>query len=90
MQTEVVYTYSSSPGETLFLWVWTNDFGTYDAFQAAPSLNQGFNEGEVTISEVRAHMPVTAPAQSPSLAYILTIQNTGGGYTMVDVYNAWQ
>jgi hypothetical protein len=92
MQTAIVYTYSSSPGVTLTLWCWFNDWGTFDAFQAAPSYNQGYNQGTASVTQVRAYMPVADPSlQTPSLAYIVYVKNEGSaGVSMFDVYNAWQ
>jgi len=89
MQTDIIYTYTLAPGQVLYLWFWTSDWGTFNAFQAAPSLNQGFNSGQVSLLQVQANMPVAEP-NFASLAYVLTVQNTGGSLTMTDIYNAWQ
>lgn len=99
MNKAIIYTWAAKPGYHLTLWYWTNDWGTFNAFQAAPSYNQGYNQGVASVSEVRAYMPVVDPAiQVPSLAYIITVQNLSGqagqpdssGFLSIDVYNAWQ
>ena len=93
MQTALLYTWSAPPGFTLYLWWWTNDWGKFHAFSAAPSYNQGFNQGMVAISQVRAYMPVIDPTgpQTPKLAYIITAQNLSGiGVSMYDFFGAWQ
>jgi hypothetical protein len=93
MQTAIIYTFSSlTPGEPFDLWFYTDDWGTFNAFQVAPSYNQGYNQGQVSITSVVANMPVTDPSiNAPQLIYIVNgINQTSIGDTMVDVYNAWQ
>ena len=93
MQTAIIYTFSSlTPGEPFDLWYYTNDWGTFNAFQVAPSFNIGYNQGQVHITSVVANMPVNDPSLHPSqLIYIVNgINQTSTGDTMVDIYNAWQ
>ncbi len=95
MQTAIIYTFSFTAGHTLTLTYWTDDWGTFDAFQAAPSLNQGFNTGVVSVTQVEATMPV-ADENHPSLFYTIVVKNMGNPalnpyeVTMCDIYNAWQ
>jgi hypothetical protein len=99
MNTAIIYTWSAPPGWDLTLWWWTDDWGTFHTFQAAPSHQQGYNQGVASVSEVRAYMPIADPSlQTPTLAYIITVQNLSGesgqpsssGNSMIDVYAAWQ
>lgn len=93
MQTQIIYTFSSSAGDWGYIWVWTNDWGTFNDFQIAPSYNQGYNQGQASITQVQAIMPVADPSlTTPSLAYVVTWKNTGSGpgVSMFDLYNAWQ
>ena len=99
MNTAIIYTWSAVPNSNLTLWWWTDDWGAFHAFQAAPSYNQGYNQGVSTVTEVRAYMPPVDPAQQkPSLAYIISVKNLSGqsgqpnssGNSMIDVYAAWQ
>ncbi|MGO9933710.1 MAG: hypothetical protein ACLPV8_18125 [Steroidobacteraceae bacterium] len=93
MQTAIIYTFSNlKPGETFDLWVYTNDWGTFDTFQVAPSYNQGYNQGRVSITSVVADMPVNDPSLNrPQLIYIVNgINQTSIGDTQTDVYRAWQ
>ena len=95
MQTAIIYTYSNTAGWTLNLTYWTYDWGTFNAFQAAPSLNQGFNAGVVSVTQVEATMPVEDP-NNPALFYTISVKNMGdpklnpSEVTMFDIYNAWQ
>ncbi|HET7892436.1 MAG TPA: hypothetical protein VFL34_12965 [Candidatus Sulfotelmatobacter sp.] len=100
MNTAIIFTWSASPGANLTLWWWTDDWGTFHTFQAAPSYNQGYNQGVASLVQVRAYMPVVDPNQSqtPTLAYIMSVLNLSGqagqpassGHSMIDVYAAWQ
>jgi hypothetical protein len=99
MNKAIIFTWTAPPGWHLTLWWWTDDWGTFHTFQAAPSYNQGYNNGVATVTDVRAYMPPVDPAlQRPSLAYIIGVQNlTGqpgqpnsGGTATIDVYAAWQ
>jgi hypothetical protein len=93
MQTAIIYTFTAlNPGEHFDLWVYTDDWGTFNSFQAAPSLNQGYNQGEVSITSVVAHMPVNDPSLNPpQLIYVVNgINQTSAGATQVDVYRARQ
>jgi hypothetical protein len=99
MNTAIIYTWTAPPNYHLTLWWWTDDWGTFHTFQAAPSYNQGYNQGVASVSQVRAYMPPVDPSlQKPTLAYIMTIQNLSGqagqpsssGNSMIDVYGAWQ
>jgi hypothetical protein len=93
MQTAIIYTFSSlTPGEHFDLWYYVDDWGTFNGFQVAPSLNQGYNQGQVSITSVVANMPVNDPSLNrPQLIYIINgINQSSAGATMVDVYNAWQ
>jgi hypothetical protein len=95
VQTAIIYTFSSTAGHTFTLTYWTYDWGTFDAFQAAPSLNQGFNAGVVSVTQVKATMPVGDP-NKPALFYTILVHNEGdpninpNEVTMCDIYNAWQ
>jgi hypothetical protein len=95
MQTAIIYTASTTAGVTFLLTYWTYDWGTFDAFQAAPSLNQGFNAGVVSVTKVTANMPVRDP-NNPALYYSIYVKNEGdpsinpSEVTMFDIYNAWQ
>jgi hypothetical protein len=94
VQTAIIYTFSFTAGQTFTLTYWTNDWGTFNAYQAAPSLNQGFNAGAVSMT-VEADMPVSDP-NNPGLFYTLRVTNDGdpnlnpSQVTMCDIYNAWQ
>lgn len=99
MNTGTIYTWTAPPGYHLTLWWWTDDWGTFHAFQAAPTHNQGYNQGVASVSEVRAYMPPVDPSlQVPTLAYIITVQNLSGqpdqpnssGNSTIDVLAAWQ
>ena len=99
MNTGTIYTWTAPPNYYLTLWWWTDDWGTFHTFQAAPSYQQGYNQGVASISEVRAYMPVVDPSrQKPRLAYIITVQNLSGqanqpsssGNSTIDVLAAWQ
>jgi hypothetical protein len=88
MQTAIIYTFSNlTSGEPFDLWYYTNDWGTFNTFQVAPSYNQGENYGQVSITSVVAYMP--DQFMSPQLIYIVSGINTSEGGTF-DVYNAWQ
>ena len=93
MQTAIIYTFSNlTPGEHFDLWYYTDDWGTFNTFQLAPSYNQGYNQGQVSFSGMGAAMPVNDPSlNNPQLAYIVSgINQTTIGDTSIDVYNAWQ
>jgi hypothetical protein len=89
MQVDHFFTFSTLPGQTVKVTYWTNDWGDYNGFQVAPSLNQGFNSGVVSITGVTATMPVSEPYNA-ALFYTIVVSNEGGVITMVDLYNAWQ
>ena len=95
MQTAIIYTFTFKAGQSFTLTYWTDDWGMYDGFQAAPSLNQGFNSGVVSVTQVKATMPVSDP-NHPSLFYTIVVKNEGdpklnpSQVTMCDIYNAWQ
>jgi hypothetical protein len=95
VQTAKIFTFSFKAGQTMTCTYWTYDWGTFDAFQAAPSLNQGFNAGVVSVTQVKATMPVEN-VNSPALFYTILVKNEGdpslnpNEVTMCDVYNAWQ
>ena len=76
MQIDHIFTFSSRAGQTFYFTYWTNDWGTFNAFQAAPSLNQGFNAGVVSVTSVTATMPVSDPNQ-PKLFYTIYVKNEG-------------
>jgi hypothetical protein len=98
MNVATIYTFSSVAAETFTLSYNTNDWGWYNGYQAAPSLNQGFNTGICTVSEVQAYMPVYDPGGpgSPRLLYYIEVKNLGNPAdnpnetSMFDIYNAWQ
>jgi len=93
MNTAIIYTLSSVlPGEHFDLWVYTDDWATFNTFQVAPSYNIGYNSGEVSITSVVAHMPPVDPAiNKPQLIYVVSgINQSAAGAAMVDVYRAWQ
>jgi hypothetical protein len=93
MNTAIIYTFSSlQPGWLFDLWVYTDDWGTFNAYQVAPSYNIGYNQGRVSITSIVANMPVVDPAlEKPQLIYIVSgIDQSSAGATMVDVYRAWQ
>lgn len=99
VNTAIIFAWTAKPNFNLTLWWWTNDWGTFHSFQAAPSYNQGYNQGVATITEVRAYMPPVDPALAkPTLAYIISVQNLSGqanqpnssGFSTIDVYAAWQ
>ncbi|HKW19512.1 MAG TPA: hypothetical protein VJO35_18530 [Terriglobales bacterium] len=97
MQTAIAYTASISDGQGFILTYWTDDWGTYNGYQAAPSLNQGYNAGVVTLTSVAAAMPVGDPSLTPPhLYYIIRVDNVSSRngnpavVTMFDIYNAWQ
>lgn len=98
MQVAKFFTFSNTAGESLTVSYQTDDFGWYDGWQAAPSLNQGFNTGICAVTEVQAYMPVFDPGGpgSPQLFYYITVKNTGNPAdnpsetSMFDLYNAWQ
>lgn len=95
MQTATIFTFSFTAGQTMTCTYWTYDWGTFDAFQAAPSFNQGFNAGVVSVTKVEATMPV-ASENNPALFYTILVKNEGDPklnpyeVTMCDVINAWQ
>lgn len=97
MQTAIIVTFSFTAGQVFTVWYWTYDWGTFDAYQAAPSYNQGYNAGVVSIAKVTATMPVNDPSlNKPALFYTILIKNEGdpklnpSEVTMCDLYNAWQ
>ena len=65
MQTAIAYTATISDGQGFILTYWTDDCGTFNAYQAAPSLNQGYNAGVVSLTSVAAAMPVGDPSIIP-------------------------
>ena len=95
MQVAKIYTTSFTAGQTFGVTYGTNDWGMWDSFQAAPSLNQGFNAGVVSVTQIEATMPV-ASENNPSLFYTIWVKNEGNPalnpyeVTMCDIYNAWQ
>jgi hypothetical protein len=88
----LIYTWSAQPNFSLSLWWWTNDWGAFHAFSAAPSYNLGFNQGQCAITEIRAYMPVANPAvQKPQLAYVTFVKNQSGiGVSSYDIFAIWQ
>ena len=97
MQTAIAYTATISDGQGFILTYWTDDWGTFNAYQAAPSLNQGYNAGVVSLTSVAAAMPVGDPSITPPhLYYIIEVRNVSSQngnpaiVTTFDIYNAWQ
>jgi len=95
MQVAKICTFSFVAGQTITCTYWTYDWGTFDDFQAAPSLNQGFNAGVVSVTQILATMPV-ASENNPALFYTILVKNEGDPklnpdeVTMCDVNNTWQ
>ncbi len=95
MQVDHIFNFSSRAGQTFYFTYWTDDWGTFNDFQASPSLNQGFNAGVVSVTSVTATMPVESP-NNPHLFYTNFVKNEGdprlnpNEVTMFDIYNAWQ
>ena len=95
MQVAKIFTFSLVAGETMTCTYWTYDWGTYNSYSAAPSLNQGFNAGVVAVTQVEATMPV-ASENNPALFYTILVKDMGNPAlnpdqkTMCDVFNAWQ
>ena len=84
MNKALIYTWSAPPNFSLSLWWWTNDWGTFHDFSVAPSYNQGYNQGQCAITEIRAYMPVGDPAkQKPQLAYITFVKNESGSMVLI-------
>jgi hypothetical protein len=93
MNSAIIFTFSNlTPGELFDLWVYTDDWGTFNTFQVAPEFNDGYNQGRVSITSVVANMPVVDPAlETPNLIYIVNgINNSSAGATTINVYRAWQ
>jgi hypothetical protein len=97
MQTAIAYTASILDGHGFILTYWTDDWGTFNAYQAAPSLNQGYNAGIVSLTSVSAAMPVGDPSLTPPhlyyIIYVTNVSSKNGNpavVTMFDIYNAWQ
>ena len=62
MNPAIIYTWSAGPNGHLTVWWWTNDWWTFHTFQAAPSYQQGYNQGVASVTDVRAYMPVVDPS----------------------------